>query len=440
MRCMKRIMAFIIILFSLSCGFSSGTEAQILFEDDFNDNINNWPIADDNNIILEMKDGKYVFGLKLGEGWWNVFKSVPIDQNQDFQIEAIIRKTKGVNDYGYGIEWGRKDDRNLYYFVVSGDGHYCYGKKVNDQWHDILVWPQSNAVNKYDSTNKLAIQKVGEQLKFFINDQYVNTVKFESFIGTWVGFILNRQMKVEIDHFLVKQSSSIESDQTSPLSKKKVALVIGNSDYTEAPLQNPGHDAEDITKILQMLGFTVTAKININQQQMENAVTEFVKQIQNGDIALFYFSGHGVQVKGENYLLPVGVSFQSESDIRYKAVNAGYILGRMEESGNRTNIFILDACRNNPFKGLRSLSKGLIMMDAPGGTFIAYATAPGTAAEDGVGRNSPYTKHLIAALKIKGIPIEQTFKQVLREVEQETEGRQIPWTSSSLREDFYFNP
>ena len=131
---------------------------------------------------------------------------------------------------------------------------------------------------------------------------------------------------------------------------------------------------------------------------------------------------------------------RSETDVRYKAVNAGLILGKMEESRNRTNIFILDACRNNPFKGFRSLNKGLTMMDAPVGTFIAYATAPGSVAADGTDRNSPYAKHLMQALKGKGIPIEEVFKQVLREVRKETEGKQIPWTASSLQDDFWFNP
>lgn len=236
-----------------------------------------------------------------------------------------------------------------------------------------------------------------------------------------------------------KAKPSSGSSKTK-VQEKRVALIIGNSQYKDVPLQNPVHDAEDIANTLQMLGFTVIIRTNINQRSMDEAITMFVQQIQYGDVALFYFSGHGVQVDGENYLLPVGEVLQSENDIRYKAINAGYLLGKMEESGNRTNIFVLDACRNNPFKGLRSLSKGLIMMDAPGGTFIAYATAPGKAAEDGGGRNSPYTKYLIEALKMKGVSIEQAFKQVLRSVEAETGGRQVPWTSSSLREDFYFNP
>ena len=186
-----------------------------------------------------------------------------------------------------------------------------------------------------------------------------------------------------------------------PKGQKRVALVIGNNEYKDAPLRNPTHDAEDIANVLRGLGFAVQTKINADQRQMEEAVKEFVREIQNGDVGLFYFSGHGVQVSGDNYLIPVGGSIETETDVRYKAVNAGLILGKMEESRNRTNIFILDACRNNPFKGFRSLSKGLTMMDAPVGTFIAYATAPGSVAADGTDRNSPYAKHLMLALKCK---------------------------------------
>ncbi len=225
-----------------------------------------------------------------------------------------------------------------------------------------------------------------------------------------------------------------------PKGQKRIALVIGNNEYKESPLRNPTHDAEDIANVLQGLGFTVQMKINADQRQMEEAVKEFAREIQNGDVGLFYFSGHGVQVGGDNYLIPVGGSIETETDVRYKALNAGLILGKMEESRNRTNIFILDACRNNPFKGFRSLSKGLNMMDAPVGTFIAYATAPGSVAADGSDRNSPYAKHLILALKSRGVPIEMVFKQVLRGVRKETEGKQVPWTASSLPDDFYFSP
>jgi TPR repeat protein len=235
--------------------------------------------------------------------------------------------------------------------------------------------------------------------------------------------------------------SSAEADVSIPKGQKRIALVIGNSDYKVGPLRNPTHDAEDISGVLRTLGFAVQTKTNVNQREMDDAVDRFVQEIQDGDVALFYFSGHGVQVKGENYLIPLGDIIQSEADVRYKTVNAGLVLEKMEESRNRANIVILDACRNNPFKGLfRSPSLGLSKMDAPKGTFIAYATAPNSVAADGEDRNSPYTKHLIEALKVKDIPIEQAFKLVARGVNKETGGQQTPWISSSLLDDFYCNP
>ena len=236
----------------------------------------------------------------------------------------------------------------------------------------------------------------------------------------------------------VRRSSS--ESAASIKDQKRVALVIGNSDYKDMPLRNPANDADDIARVLHELGFTVQTKMNANQREMEDAVREFVREIQDGDVGLFYFSGHGVQVSGENYLIPVAGLIETETDCRYKAVNAGLILGKMEESRNRTNIFILDACRNNPFRGFRSMTKGLTMMDAPVGTFIAYATAPGSVAADGTGRNSPFAKHLTQTIKKKGLGIEHVFKEVLREVRKETEGKQIPWIASSLQDDFYFNP
>ena len=234
----------------------------------------------------------------------------------------------------------------------------------------------------------------------------------------------------------VRRSSPTIADSAA----KKVALVIGNKDYKDAPLRNPVNDAQDISNVLQGLGFVSQTKTDVNHRQMDEAVKEFIQKIQNGDVALFYFSGHGTQVKGENYLLPVGGSIESESDVYYDAVSVGRILAKLEESRNKINIVILDACRNNPFKGFRSTSKGLSPMDAPVGTFIAYATAPGSVAADGTDRNSPYAKHLMQGLKLKGVPIEKVFKQVLREVRKETEGNQVPWIASSLQDDFYFNP
>ncbi len=265
--------------------------------------------------------------------------------------------------------------------------------------------------------------------------------------GTTFRIVCAGILLIQLIFFIWTTSFSIAADDQSTKAvrrtswdQKRIALVIGNNEYKEAPLKNPAHDAQDIASALRALGFTVITKTNADQREIEDAVKEFVRQIQNGDVGLFYFSGHGVQVHGENYLMPVGDHITSEADVKYKAVSAGHILAQMEESRNRTNIFVLDACRNNPFRGFRSMSKGLNMMDAPAGTFIAYATAPGSVAADGRDRNSPYAKHLIEAIKTKDIPIEQVFKHVLREVRKETQGQQVPWTASSLQDDFYFNP
>jgi uncharacterized caspase-like protein len=222
---------------------------------------------------------------------------------------------------------------------------------------------------------------------------------------------------------------------------KKVALVIGNKDYQWAPLKNSVNDAVAISKALTELGFSVSIKTNVDQREFEDAIERFSREIVDAHVSLFYFSGHGCQFRGENYLVPVGHDFQSEADLRYKAVNAGFVLAMMEQAKARTNIMILDACRNNPVKGERSGIRGLAVLEAPSGTFIAYATAPGKVASDTPReKNSIYTKHLLSALETKGLAIEQVFKIVSKGVNLDTNGQQIPWTASSLTNDFVFNP
>ena len=221
-------------------------------------------------------------------------------------------------------------------------------------------------------------------------------------------------------------------------SANKVALVIGNSAYREAPLRNAGNDANALTETLTELGFAVTKKLNLTQQDMENAIRQFGKDVRPNDVALFYYSGHGVQVDGVNYLLPVDVNIDAADEIKYKAVAADMILDKLEGTGSQLNLIILDACRNNPFKRVRSLDKGLAVMSAPTGTLIAYATAPGTTAADGDGSNSPYTGHLLKVMRTPGLEIEKVFKQVRIAVVAETGGKQVPWESSSLTGDFMF--
>lgn len=225
--------------------------------------------------------------------------------------------------------------------------------------------------------------------------------------------------------------------------EKRTALIIGNSEYEIGGLKNPANDAQDMGATLAKLGFDVTLKLNASQEQMEQAIGEFGRKLYQGGIGLFYYAGHGVQVDGENYLIPVKAKMESESDVRYKAVNIGQVLGKMGEARNGFNIVILDACRDNPFaKSFRSATRGLAVVNSASvkGTLVAYATSPGHVASDGDGRNGLYTKHLLQQLAAPAVPVEQVFKRVLQGVERDTDGKQSPWTSSSFSGEFYFNP
>ena len=222
---------------------------------------------------------------------------------------------------------------------------------------------------------------------------------------------------------------------------ERLALVIGNSAYQIASLKNPLNDAEDMAATLRNLGFKVILKKDTDQRAMEDAIRSFGRQLRNGGIGLFYFAGHGVQMGGRNYLMPVDARIESESDVKYEAVDAGRVLGKMEDAENQLNIVILDACRNNPYaRVFRSDQRGLARMDAPTGSLIAYSTAPGEVAADGPERNGIFTKFLIQHMKTPNLSIEQVLKRVRIDVARQTNGRQIPWESSSLMGDFYFNP
>jgi hypothetical protein len=220
----------------------------------------------------------------------------------------------------------------------------------------------------------------------------------------------------------------------------RVALVIGNATYKSSPLKNPVNDARAIGRALQELGFEVMLKENLSQQALMASLREFGNRLkQTGGVGLFYYAGHGMQVKGANYLIPVDADIASEDEVRYLSVDANQVLDKMEEAGNRLNIVILDACRDNPFsRSFRSRQSGLAQMDAPSGMLVAFATAPGAVAYDGDGVNGVYTKHLLRNITIPGLPIELVLKRVREGVSTETGQKQIPWESSSLLGDFYF--
>jgi hypothetical protein len=231
----------------------------------------------------------------------------------------------------------------------------------------------------------------------------------------------------------------------STFAASRIALVVGNGHYPSlGALRNPPNDARLMATTLRSLGFDVIERINSNQKDMRKAIKLFGNQLEAAgpDAAgLFYFAGHGVQVRGENFMIPTNVDIQDEADVRIEAVSANAVQENMAFAGNNLNIIILDACRNNPFKrSFRSGTRGLARMDASKGTLIAYATAPGDVAADGRGDNSPYTEALANALKIPGLSIEQLFKHVRNQVVSTTNSAQVPWEASSLTgADFYFS-
>lgn len=220
--------------------------------------------------------------------------------------------------------------------------------------------------------------------------------------------------------------------------ERRTALVIGNSEYEVGPLKNPANDARAVSTVLRKIGFDVISLTDQDQRQMKRAIRKFGKKIRKGGVGLFYFAGHGIQVGGLNYLIPLEAMIEAEEDVELEGVDVRYVMAEMAKAGNRLNIVILDACRNNPFaRSFRSGTSGLATMDAPTGTLVAYATSPGKVASDGSGSNGLYTEALIEQMSVPGQRIEDVFKAVRRHVLDSSQGRQTPWESSSLTGDFY---
>jgi carboxyl-terminal processing protease len=224
----------------------------------------------------------------------------------------------------------------------------------------------------------------------------------------------------------------------------RVALVIGNSNYGAdiGSLPNPVNDAGLMASALQQTGFTVIKVTDADQKKMKRAIKDFGDKLTaagENATGLFFYAGHGVQVNGINYLVPIGADIEKAADVDIESVSADTILQQMEFAGSRVNIVVLDACRNNPLqRGLRSITRGLAPMDSVQGTFIAYSTAPGSVAADGTGSNSPYTKALAKTIVQPGVGIEEAFRDVRGQVMAATGGKQIPWDSSSLTAPFVF--
>lgn len=232
---------------------------------------------------------------------------------------------------------------------------------------------------------------------------------------------------------------------------KRVALVLGNSAYTHAPpLPNPVNDANDIAAKLMDRDFIVSLAVDATKAETDVILREFANALEGADVAIFFYAGHGLQVAGQNYLVPIDAKLAKERDLEFEAVRLDFVLKQMELGReDKTNVVFLDACRDNPLSrslartmGTRSASigKGLAQVDAGVGTFIAYSTQPGNVALDGAGKNSPFTAALAQRMTEPGKNLTSVMIDVRKDVIAATEGQQVPWDYSSLTGDFYFDP
>jgi uncharacterized protein (TIGR02145 family) len=233
------------------------------------------------------------------------------------------------------------------------------------------------------------------------------------------------------------------ASQQTPQSQKRLALVIGNGNYTSSILANPENDAADMSNVLRLMGFEVLFHVNLGMNKMLEAIDDFGMKLPNYDVGLFYFSGHGIQSGGKNYLVPIDAKLTIERMIQFDCIEVDRVLAYMDEAKTGVNVIILDACRNNPFE--KSWSRalggpGLASMDAPKGTLIAYATAPNKTASDGSGRNGLYTSAILESIINPDMTAIQIFQNVTSLVLKRSNQQQIPWLASSLTADFYFNP
>lgn len=234
-----------------------------------------------------------------------------------------------------------------------------------------------------------------------------------------------------------------QSEAASRLLKApKVALVIGNAAYPRAALRNPANDARAMAQALRKIGFEVAVRVDVGRQGMTGALSAYVQALaEKRAVGLFYYAGHGVQLAWRNYMLPVDAEPATIADVAPQGVDLNALMEGISKAGNPMNIVILDACRDNPFGSLEaSDQKGLSQMDAPQATLLAYATGPGNVASDGAGANGLYTEHLLREMAVPGARIEDIFKRVRLGVRKDSNGRQIPWESTSLENDFWLIP
>ena len=243
-----------------------------------------------------------------------------------------------------------------------------------------------------------------------------------------------------ISHLAISQA--VQDRRIAPVVAQvhRVALIVGNGAYQQSPLANSVNDARDMASLLIHFGFEAELAVDLRQQLLEETIERFLGRVRPGDIALFYYSGHGIQINEQNYLVPIGFDAKDAISAKYNSYPIAQLQERLEASGAALQIVILDACRNNPFLGTRSAGGGLASMTAGRGEYIAFATSPGrTASDNPNGRNGLFTGELLSGLRESNFSLDELFNRVRERVAQKSGGTQIPWSQTSVIGEFHFS-
>lgn len=333
------------------------------------------------------------------------------------------------------IEESEKSSVSLYYNLGVCEEASGAFWKANEYYQiaDKLTKSPSAQLNSALKRNEENIKRTGKLAEN--RSDLISSSKIES--GAAPQTITQNNKPSQSSQTPLKGATPIPQEML--LMEKRTALVIGNGTYEKGALRNPVNDSRAITQELRKVGFQVISIENADQARMMSAIDEFGRAIKQGGVAMFFYAGHGMQYSGENYLIPVKSDLKSESELSFKAINLGYILTKLDEAKPQVNIVVLDACRDNPFaRSWRSAKSGLASIDAPSGTVIAFATAPGKTAADGSGSNGLFTSHFLKQLSVPDQKIEDILKNTRKAVAADSRNEQVPWDSSSMTGDFYF--
>jgi len=411
-------------------------------------------LANGQKYVGEWKDGKYngqgTITLANGDQYVGEFK----DDNYNGQGTATLASgQKYVGEF--------KDDKyNGQGTLTLQDGQKYVGEFKNGKYNGYGTLTDSTGRKfvgefkngKYNGRGTMTYGDSRAPKEGIWEDNYL--IRAEK-LSTQPNLALegDRKKLEEDKRQLAEERKRLEDDKQKPVMEtsitlaaptsfsqgRRLALVIGNAAYTTRPLSNPRNVADDVSRALKGAGFDVIDLRDATLSQMRSATRQFGEKLMTNDVGLVYYSGHGIEVKGKNYFIPVNADIKSSDEVADQALDVSLILAKMDSAKKGVNILIVDACRDDPFgRSYRSNSRGLAAMDAPQGTIIAYATSPGNVAADGSGRNSPYTRNLVKAMQTPNLPVELMFKEVRRAVREETRNQQTPWENTSLSGNFYF--